>query len=158
MPIRNFPFSVTSPTDVFPRPWLPIKIINPHTGQSIKFFGLIDTGADACSIPAPLAPLLGHDLTKGTARPSKTAGGPATGYSHTTKIEIYDLHDKLLYTINDTPIDFMPGLHVPLLGVNRFLDHFELHIHYPAKKFSIKWPSPFISCIIRIAKIFSWTK
>src|SRR5574340_416068 len=152
MPIRNFPFCITSPTDSFPRPWLPIKIINPHTGQSIKFFGLIDTGADACSIPATLAPALGHVLVNGTPRPSKTAGGMTTGYSHTTKIEIYDLNDRLLYTINDTPLDFMPGLHVPLLGVTRFLDQFELHVDYPAKNFSIKWPSPVISCLIKFAK------
>ena len=138
MPIRNFPFLGTS--DAM-RPWLPIKIINPHTNQSVSCFALIDTGADECSIPAALAPALGHNLSNGTPKFTKTAGGPATAYSHTTKIEIYGFDDKLLYTINDTPIDFMPTLNVPLLGVKQFLDQFEVHIHYPKKTFSIKYPN-----------------
>ena len=29
-------------------PWLPIRIIKPHTGLSVKVPGLIDTGADDC--------------------------------------------------------------------------------------------------------------
>jgi len=140
MPIRNFPF-LGSPTDAIKRPWLPIKIINPHTGTLLKIFGLIDTGADECSIPADLAPILGHDLNKGIPKIVNTAGGQTTGFSHTTKIEIYDMTNKLVYTINDTPIDFMPGLHVPLMGVKQFLDQFELCIHYPKKTFSIKYPS-----------------
>lgn len=140
MPIRNFPFCTISPTDAIARPWLPIKIINPHTGQSQKFAGIVDTGADACTIPASLAPLLGHTLLNGTCKTSASAGGPAKGYAHTTRIEIYDLSDNLLHTINDIPLDFMVGLHVPLLGVQHFLDQFELNIHYPQKNFSIRWP------------------
>ncbi|MBU2623722.1 MAG: hypothetical protein KKD92_15545 [Proteobacteria bacterium] len=44
---------------------------------------------------------------------------------------------KLAYTIKDTPIDFMPNLHVLLLGVNSFLGKFILNIDYPGKIFSI---------------------
>lgn len=140
MPIRNFPFCTTSPTDAISRPWLPIKIINPHTGQALRFIGLIDTGADECAIPASFAPILGHSLDKGAPKAIDSAGGKTTGYSHATKIEIYDLSDKLCHTIHDTPIDFMPNLKVVLLGVKQFLDQFELHMHYPNKIFSIKWP------------------
>ncbi len=140
MPIRNFPFCVTSPADPIARPWLPIKIINPHTGKSLRFIGLIDTGADECAIPASLAPILGHDLDKGNSKTIGSAGGPTSGFSHTTKIEIYDLTDKLCYTINDTPIDFLPNLNIVLLGVKQFLDQFDLYIQYPKKIFSIQWP------------------
>ncbi len=139
MPIRNFPF--LGNMDSLKRPWLPIRIINPHTGLSVKVLGLIDTGADDCSIPATFAPALGHNLVNGIPKQFKTAGGIAIGYSHTTRIEIYDLNDRLLYAINETPIDFMPQLHIPLLGVRQFLDRFELHVHYPKKTFSIKYPT-----------------
>ena len=141
MPIRNFPFSITSPADGIARPWIPIKIINPHSNKTVRFIGLIDTGADECAIPALFAPILEHDLDKGAPKTIGSAGGPTLGYSHTTKIEIYDFSDKLCYTINETPIDFMPNLNVVLLGVKQFLDQFELHINYPVKTFSIKYPA-----------------
>jgi len=138
MPIRNFPF-LGSAGDT-KRPWLPIKIVNPHTNQSMKIIGLVDTGADECTIPAEFAAMLGHTLQNGASKMSNTAGGPGKGWLHTTRIEIYNLQDQLIYTINDTPLDFMEGLHIPLLGVSHFLDNFQLHIDYPKKNFSITWP------------------
>ena len=54
MPIRNFPFHRISAGDIF-RPMLPIGITNPDTGASIISYGLIDTGADECALPADLA-------------------------------------------------------------------------------------------------------
>ena len=48
---------------------------------------------------------------------------------------------NLAYTIKDTPIDFMPNLHVLLLGVNSFLGKLILNINYPRKVFSISSPS-----------------
>ncbi len=56
MPFRDIPFQ--SFNSIY-SPWLPIKIVTPHTGQEYSTFGLIDTGASACAIPADLAPMLG---------------------------------------------------------------------------------------------------
>ena len=42
------------------------------------------------------------------------------------------------YRINDTLIDFMPNLYVPLLGVKSFLSKFILTINYPEKIFSLE--------------------
>ena len=50
MPLKDCPFSKLSGADI-PRPILPIKIINPHTGLSYTTFGIIDTGADECAVP-----------------------------------------------------------------------------------------------------------
>ena len=63
-------------------------------------------------------------------------------YAHTTSIEIMDIHNprRTLYAINNTPIDFMPNLHVILLGVNNFLSNFVLTIDYLQKRFSISYP------------------
>ena len=41
-------------------------------------------------------------------------------------------------TIQDILIDFMPNLHVPLLGVKSFLSNFILTIDYPDLSFSLQ--------------------
>lgn len=64
MELIDVPFLKFSPDDL-PRPWLPLAIKNPHTNQSINVYGLIDTGADECAIPAHYAPLIGHNLQAG---------------------------------------------------------------------------------------------
>jgi predicted aspartyl protease len=73
-----------------PRPWLLIKIINPDTGHSRFFYGLVDTGADETSIPAIYARMLGHKLKAGTPKRVSTAGGTGKAYQHTTTINIYN--------------------------------------------------------------------
>ncbi len=138
MPINDCPFSCFD--NVTYRPVLGLRIINPHSSKGYKTFGIVDTGADECAIPAAVAPLLGHDLQKGDIKSINTGNGTTLAYTHTTKFEIYHpISGKLLYTIDDTPIDFMPNLSIVLLGVNSFLSRFILTIDYPAKSFSIKY-------------------
>ena len=136
MPIKNCPFSCID--DNFPRPWLPIIIVNPHTGKEYKTYGLVDTGSDGCAIPAFIATELGHDLLKGNKRNTGTAGGKADVYSHTTVIEIYDQNLKKVYTVKESHISCMPNLPIPLLGVQDFLGEFYLNIEYPKQKFSVQ--------------------
>ncbi|MBI4745620.1 MAG: hypothetical protein HY786_03525 [Deltaproteobacteria bacterium] len=139
MPIRDCPFTYCG-NGIY-RPILPIRIINPHTGMSYRTTGIIDTGADECAIPAANAVILGHNLQSGQTKSIRTGNGLTAAYAHTTKFEIYHPESgELLYTVPDTPIDFMPNLHVVLLGVNSFLSRFILAIDYPAKRFSIKYP------------------
>ena len=138
MPIRDCPFIQLSPQDI-PRPILPIKIINPHTGDEFTTYGIIDTGADECAIPAGIASIVGHNLQAGTTKSIKTGNGVTTAYAHTTKFEIFHpVTSALAYTIPDTPIDFLPNLHVVLLGVKNFLSRFILEVDYPRKVFSIR--------------------
>ena len=139
MHISDIPFSCLG-GNIY-RPVLALRIINPHSEISFKKFGIVDTGVDECAIPASTAPLLGHDLQNGTTKEVHTGNGLATAYTHTTKFEIYHpVSGKLLYSVNDTPIDFMPNLNVVLLRVNSFLSRFVLKVDYPAKTFSIKYP------------------
>jgi len=84
---------------------------------------------------------LGHNLQAGTTKIIGTGNGETIAFAHTTKFEIYyPFSFKLAYTIQDTPIDFMPNLHVVLLGVNNFLSKFALNIDYPNNVFSISSP------------------
>lgn len=113
------------------RPCLDITIANPHTGLKTKTLGLIDTGADECAMPASYAKMLGHILEKGKSRKIMTGNGPTVSYFHTIDIEI----DGLI--IKNILIDFMPNLHIPLLGVKSFLGKFILTVNYPKKTFTL---------------------
>lgn len=131
MPIRDYPFTITRPGDIA-RPYLPVTIVNPDAGKTIKVLALIDTGADECAFPASFAPFLGHDLQAGKPKNIGTGNGITTAYSHTSKLEIAG------FTTQEVLIDFMPNLLTPLLGVRSFLTNFVLTVDYPNKDFSLK--------------------
>lgn len=139
MPIKDYPFLGVGGTF---RPLLPIQIVNPHTGKAYKTFGLIDTGADECAVPASVAKIIGHDLQAGKIKQIGTGNGNTTAYSHTTRIDIFHISDgsQKIFTIPDTPVDFMPNLHCVLLGVKNFMSQFVLTIDYPTQIFSITYP------------------
>lgn len=99
---------------------------------------------DECCLPASYAGFLGHNLTAGTAKKINTGNGLTTAYGHTCTVEILDTNllfqgkEKIVYTIEETLIDFMPNLHCALLGVGTFLSQFMLTIDYPKQVFSIR--------------------
>lgn len=101
---------------------LPISIVNSHTKQSVSTIGLIDTGADECAVPAGFTYMLGHNLQAGKLKQIITGNGMTAACSHTARINIFDRNDpkKIVYTILDTEIDFMPNLHTVLLGARSF--------------------------------------
>ena len=143
MPISDFPFLRTSEADPTSRPWLCVRIKNPATGKFLYTIGLIDTGADECCLPALYAELLGHNLSAGSAKTVNTGNDPATAFGHTCSIDIFDTHlmfsgtEKIVHTVPQTIIDFMPNLHCVLLGVKMFLNNFKLSIDYPKQLFSL---------------------
>jgi predicted aspartyl protease len=118
-----------------PRPWVPTIIINPHSKKSTKIWGLIDTGADECALPADYAVLLGHNLQAGRPKTINTGNGQTIAYSHTMCIKVNDLE------LNNILIDFMPNLQTCILGVSNFLSKFILTINYPKKSFSLQQKS-----------------
>lgn len=126
----HLPFISISKDDL-PRPWLPLTIKNPHTGQMVNVYGLIDSGADECAIPASYAPLIGHDLQKGTPKSINTGNGVTTAYAHTLCFETDGIK------IENVLIDFMPNLNVVLLGVKSFLSHYVVTIDYKKSTFSL---------------------
>lgn len=124
------PFSQSNPDDI-PRPWLKIVLSNPGTGKSMKTYGIIDTGADECALPAHYAPILGHDLQAGKLTEISTGNGVTMAYSHTVSFSIDG------FEVKNVLIDFMPNLSVPLLGVKSFLSNFILTVDYPNQEFSL---------------------
>ena len=120
---------------------LPVRIINPTTGHHVHAWGLIDTGADDCALPAAYAALLGHRFRAGVRRVVATGNGVTYAYAHTTRIDILATSGRrVVFTIPDTPIDFMPNLDCVLLGATSFLRRFIVTINYPRLYFSIREP------------------
>lgn len=130
MLVENYPFIVTRPGDIA-RPYLPVRIINPENQKQINVYALIDTGADECALPASFAPLLNHNLQAGYQKKINTGNGITIAYSHTVCIKAFE------FSTENVLIDFMPNLHIPLLGVKSFLGNFSLSVDYPNKRFSI---------------------
>lgn len=138
MPIENIPFS--NGGGIY-RPYLLVKITNPHTNLHYFTFGIVDTGADECAIPAAFASLLGHNLCAVTSKTIHTGNGDTAAYPHMTRFDIFHpVTGGHIYTADDTPVDFMPNLNVTLLGASNFLSKFVLTINYPQQMFSIKHP------------------
>jgi len=131
MDIINAPFLRFSPDDL-PRPWLPLTIINPHTKKALKLYGLIDTGADECAVPAFYAPIIGHNLQAGFPKTINTGNGATVAYAHTLSFEVQGTK------IDEVLIDFMPNLNVVLLGTKSFLSKFILTVDYKSSTFSLK--------------------
>ena len=121
-----------------------IRVANPHTNTKVVIQALVDTGADSCAFPADIAGQLGHNLESVPAKPVFTASGQTETFAHTSRVDILEMRpdglagDKVLYTIDDTPIDFIRGCDDFLLGVRDFLDEFVLTIDYPRQRFSIR--------------------
>ena len=130
MLVENYPFIKTHPDDMA-RPYLPVTFINPENQKEINVYALIDTGADECALPASFASPLGHNLQSGHQKMINTGNGITMAYSHFIIIEAFG------FATEDVLIDFMPNLHIPLLGVKSFLNTFVLKIDYPNKLFSI---------------------
>lgn len=117
----------------YPRPFLPITILNPHSGMHVDSYALVDTGADECAFPASFAEILGHNLASGKQKHIDTGNGSTMAYGHTSRI-IIDEYDS-----GEITIDYLPNLDTPLLGVQSFLANFIVTLNYPEKIISLEF-------------------
>jgi len=145
MPIKDYPF--TTVASGVSRPMLWIKVTNPTTHLGFFALAIVDTGADNCLFPAPIATYLGHNLESVPPKIMKTASGSTFAYPHTSRVDILEMlpngmyGTNILYSVPNTPIDFAKGCQFFLLGRRNFLNKFVLTIHYPRQIFSIRFPT-----------------
>jgi hypothetical protein len=139
MPIRDCPLNRNDGGSLVA--YLPVTILNPHTGKAYKTKGIIDTGADECGIPSRVAKILGHKLRLGTRTEIITGKGIAIARSHTTIMWIHHpVTEEVIYRIPEALIDYMSGLTTVVLGVNSFLSRFVITFDYPRNTFSVTRP------------------
>ncbi|VAX36122.1 hypothetical protein MNBD_UNCLBAC01-1331 [hydrothermal vent metagenome] len=131
--IIDISFKRIFPNDI-PRACLPLVVANPKTKKSLNTYGIIDTGADECAFPPDIAKELRLKLKEGAPKVINTGNGRSMAYSHKVSIDIQGCR------LNNVIIDFLPNLHIPLIGVKSFLSKFILIVDYPKKKFSLKAP------------------
>lgn len=123
---------------------LPIKIINPENGKSLSVIGVIDTGARCCTFPGLIARTLDFPLDEESKNKFGTqgiSGEPVTSYKHIVKIEVYDSKRMKVLRSMDIIASFLEKNDIPpLLGVDMFLERFNINIDYIGKQFELKWP------------------
>ncbi len=128
-----------------------IRVGNVHADvPPILVRAVVDTGADECAFPASIARQLGHKLEDGlTKKTVSTASGRTQAFSHMSRVEVLSVRadglpgTDVLYTLPETPIDFIRGCESFLLGTRNFLSAFVLTVDYPAGVFSLrKSPRP----------------
>lgn len=158
MPIRDYPFIYRrfvegilqfSVRNKRARPMLWMEVINPKAPNGLKMvkpLAFVDTGSDNFAFPASVAKQLGYKLRSGPEKIVQTAGGPTKAYTHEVILNILNTlpnghrGNKVVLPLGKQKIDFILRLGEFLVGQHGFLEHFKLHIDYPNKKFSIRWP------------------
>jgi hypothetical protein len=121
------------------RPYLPIKIINPHTGKEFNWMSQIDTGADSCLISKTICEILNHNLKGDGVKSNITFG--ITGedtlvWKHTYILQLLhpDSIDKVVWSSKEILIDCIDGDSFPvLLGSDNFLCNFIITLDYQKK-------------------------
>lgn len=109
-------------SDGIQRPIIPVTVRNPRTKQSIRYFGLVDSGADSCIFAGEIAELIGLDIATGRrlSVSGVVEGEQRPFYLHQVEVEIGGW-TKL------TTVGFMPDLSNNghgLLGQSGFFDRF----------------------------------
>lgn len=140
MPIRDFPF-LEPWSDSTLNVWLRIRVINPISNVYQDTYGLIDTGASCCAIPGFIAESVGYQINQGRCMACQTGSGITDSFEHNIAIEIFGLNNEHIHVIGPTQMHVMENLPFVLLGVNQFLENFNLHIDYPGRMFSVKMSS-----------------
>lgn len=135
----NFKFFKTT-ADSPARPTLPLTLTNPINGRSFKTWGLVDTGADCCAMPASLASMIGCDAKKGWVKQIATSNGVLNAFSHQVEIGLHsvagDNFSDHVVLREILEVDFLPNLDTTLIGTN-FLSGFQLTIDYSIHQFTL---------------------
>jgi hypothetical protein len=132
----NLSYTFKSISNSIARPLIPIALKNPKTADSFLTYGIIDTGADICAIPADFAKILNCNLNSNKMKKVLTANGEANVLSYPIEINIYRDQSDHIVLREELEVDFLQGLKVVLLG-NNFLSGFEVKLDYANNLFSL---------------------
>ncbi len=169
MPIRNFPFMRLNMLRQS-RPALGLRFIRcDDNKKAFRTFGIVDTGAERCSLPFSYAIALGFKEEElGTPQDLGSAGGKILGYPCVINVEVYEANysdsgvkrssegpqenTKKVYVLCEIPVYFIKSLNEVLIGNEGFLDQFILRINYPKQTFSLILKKSFLDFIKDFAR------
>ncbi len=128
-----------------PKPHLPIRFVNPDTGESFKWLCLCDTGADNCMLTATITELTGHNL-KGTGVKSAVTTGisniPVTTWLHSFKLQLVHPTEssKIVWESDRVQLECSEHIDFPiLLGQKEFLSNFKITFNYLDQTVTVEW-------------------
>jgi len=149
MPIVEYPFPWFSPRSP-QRPLSPVEIVDPHTQQSVKGVGVLDTGATLCVFPFEHAGAMGISLEASDKFHLESGGHERDAHEYTVAIRVFVVVQPKrggIYTAPAPVLElarvraaFVRGLEYPILGVEDFLDTYVLTVNYQRQQFSIRVP------------------
>ncbi len=140
-----FIYSFTKIGEGVIRPFVPVLIENPFTGESKTIWALLDTGADANCFPAHIATGTGHDLKHADAHTSVSTGVEGSNvqtWKHTFKISLLDPKTlKPVWTTKRILVDCVDHNNMPpLLGTVGFLSELKITFNYKTSKIIVEVP------------------
>lgn len=142
MTVQIYPFVCVKDIDnnVFYRPWVPIRIVNPKDKkQFIQSHALLDTGADECVFPKYSVDQTGRHLIKdmsGTKEMQGVGNGKIPVWFHSFIVQILTPDLKNVFwsskemTVNVVGHDEI----LPILGFSNCLAHFKITFNYASKR------------------------
>lgn len=144
-PFASLPFNDHISTKA--RPFIPVNIVNPFTGEEILWWCLMDTGADACLFSSATASITGHNLDgDGVERTVSTgiAGVPLICYRHTFVLQLMHPvdHGRVLWQSQQVQVECAEesaGFQQMLLGHDNFLCNFRVVFDYPKDCAVLEW-------------------
>jgi len=123
--------------------FVPLKISNPETGQSVRIIGLVDTGADACLFPAEVAEATGHNLKGDGVKSNINFGIEQTSvpvYRHTFTLELLSPNfQEVVWSSGKIEVDCTEANPPVLLGALEFLRFFKLTVDYINERLYLEW-------------------
>jgi Aspartyl protease len=117
-----------------PRPALPIELVRLDGKVLNPIRAIVDSGADATTLPIEWARQLGIDVDRDCVRePCGTAGGETTGFVYLGSVKAIVLGEHITLTVT-----FNEGLDVALLGRRDFFFWYKVEFDQRAKSFTLE--------------------
>lgn len=111
------------------RPIIPIEL--GHSGQTIRYEVLVDSGADRCILPGDIGRAIGLDIESGESfKLGGVTGQPETGYFHMVTIRVGKYSYRTTVGFMDTMRDDAFGM----VGQKGFFDRFAVKFDYSEHK------------------------
>lgn len=136
-PYVRFP---SRPSSAFPRrhsslrPVIPIRLLSKNS-DPIKYFALIDSGADDCIFHASIGEAIGIDIKSGASNNYEGIGeGKIDAYFHTIPLEIGGWEFKCFVGFS-----YHLGGDYGILGQNGFFDLFVVELDLKKEEVQLKW-------------------
>jgi hypothetical protein len=142
--LRKCLYYFTAQDNGIVKPKIPVKIINPITGDSLRVNALLDSGADSCTIPAMVAKTLGFSLDAESEAKSGTigiSGEKLRTWKHLARIRLLDAKWADTKNEYDVVISILePKIRIPaIVGTYMFLDNFKVTLNYTSNVISLEW-------------------